>query len=317
MTSHQHSQVCLPASTSNLGPGFDLFGLALDLTLEVRCLRPAASQQHVLVELGGTASEWPNTPDNTLFRAFDRVAQELGVEPIPHEFGVHSAIPVARGLGSSCAACAAGLLLGAATYASRDQQLARTDLVRLGIELEGHPENSTASLLGGAVLCLPESDGSVHVVHQPVAPNLRFVAAWPSTRIATREARNVLPEQVPFADAVENPRRLALLLEGFRTGDANLLRAGMHDRLHVPYRLALIAGGKEALLAALEAGAHGATISGSGSTLFAVCAEQAVAAVCAALTKALLPHHDKVTAREVHVAFDAPEVIQAPRGGQG
>lgn len=310
MTSQQYSQVSVPASTSNLGPGFDLFGLALDLQLEVHCLGPAAGDQHALITRDGTASEWPNTPENTLFRAFDRVAQEIGVEPIPHEFRVYSAIPVARGLGSSGAACAAGLLLGAEAYAPTGQQLARTELVRLGIELEGHPENSTASLLGGAVLCLPESDGAVHVVRQPIAPNLRFVAAWPSTRIATLEARSVLPKQVAFADAVENPRRLALLLEGLRTGEATLLRAGVQDRLHVPYRLPLIAGGEDALRDALEAGAHCATISGSGSTLFAICAEEAVASVCAAFTQALTAHHDKVTAREVHVVTEAPEVIR-------
>lgn len=301
--------VHVPASTSNLGPGFDLFGLALDIGLDVHCLGRAQGDQHRLVELSGTASEWPTTQDNLLFRAFDRIAREVGSKRIAHEFSIHSAIPLARGLGSSGAACAAGLLLGAEIYAQQGSQLTRDRLVRLGIELEGHPENSTASLLGGAVLCLPEDDGTAHVVRQAVASSLRFVVAYPSTRITTHDARAVLPERVPFADAVENPRRLALLLEGFRTGDPALLRAGIRDHLHVEYRLALIAGGQSALDSAREAGAYCATISGSGSTLIAVCAEDSVRAVCNAFELALAPHHESVIAHEAQLALDAPQVI--------
>ncbi len=308
VTPSQKLVVRVPASTSNLGPGFDVFGLALDLHLEVRVVGESTTGKHELTERDGTAVEWPETPDNVLFQAFDRVARELGVSSIPHEFEVHSAIPMTRGLGSSGAACAAGLLLGAEVYANSERKLSRADLVRLGIELEGHPENSTASLLGGGVLCVPESDGTAHVVEQPISPSLHFVAAWPSTRVATREARSVLPQKVSFEEAVENPRRLALLLEGFRQGDPKLLAAGIRDRLHVAYRLQLIQGGEDALRRAVEAGAHCATISGSGSTLIAICAQERVAEVCAAFEQALSPHHDSVTSREVRPVLSAPVV---------
>lgn len=309
MNSTVQKRVRVPASTSNLGPGFDVFGLALNVELEVECLGPAQGAEHQLIELTGTAIEWPRTQDNVLFRAFDRVARQMGAPRIAHEFRVHSAIPVARGLGSSGAACAAGLLLGAEVFAQDNSKLTREQLVHLGIELEGHPENSTASLLGGAVLCVPEDDGTAHVVRQPIAPNLRFVVAWPSTRIATQEARAVLPEQVAFADAVENPRRLALLLEGFRTGEPTLLRAGIRDQLHAKYRLPLIAGAQVALDSALAAGAHCATISGSGSTLIALCDEGSIEAVRDAFEQALAPHHETVTAREVLPVLDAPQVV--------
>src|SRR6185369_11065728 len=123
---------------------------------------------------------------------------------------------------------------------------------------------------GGCTLSVPLPNGRVKVVRQKLHPDLGFALAWPSKGLATPAARKALPANVPFGDAVENPRRLALLLEGLRTADPELLALGVEDRLHVPYRLPLIAGAKEALEAARASGAWLATISGSGSGLFAI-----------------------------------------------
>lgn len=306
MSQARRFTVRVPASTSNLGPGFDLLGLALSLELEVRAT-PTGETAHRLGERAGTASTWPGTPDDVLFRAFDRVARELGREPLRAAFDVRSEIPVSRGLGSSGAACAAGLLLSDALH---EGSLDLATLARLGIEIEGHPDNSTASLFGGCTLCVPDGD-EVHVVRQPIHESLAFCVAWPEATVSTREARGVLPAQVPFADAVENPRRLALLLEGLRTGDSKLLAAGAHDRLHVEHRLKLIAGGARTLEAAREAGASCATVSGSGSTLIALCDSASAPAVCEAMRSTFAEHQAQVTARVLEPARSRPTVTRA------
>ena len=279
-----HLRVRVPASTSNLGPGFDFAGLALSIFLDVRVVGASRSQRHELLELTGTAVDWPRTDDNILFRAFEhaRVASQLA--PIALAFEVHSEIPVARGLGSSGAAIAAGLLLANA-LAKEPASIER--LCTFGAEIEGHPDNTSASIAGGCTLAIPRADGSMRVVRQPLHADLGFAVAWPNSMLSTRAARSVLPREVPFADAVENPRRLAALLEGLRTADPELLRLGEQDRLHVRHRLALIENGAAALASAHEAGAWLATVSGSGSALFAIGPHARMAAIVDALKREL------------------------------
>jgi homoserine kinase len=276
-------RVRVPASTSNLGPGFDFLGLALALHLEAEIVSDARSSEHAFVSLGGTAESWPTGRANVFLRAFDLAAERLGVERRARAFAVRSEIPIARGYGSSGAAVAAGLKLAAA--------LARTpakldDLLAWGLEIEGHPDNSSAALIGGCTLSVPLPDGRVKVVRQELHPDLGFALAWPSNGLATPAARKALPANVAFRDAIENPRRLALLLEGLRTADPELLALGAEDRLHVPYRLPLIPGAKEALDAARENGAWLATISGSGSGLFAIGPKPKRAAIVDAMVRA-------------------------------
>jgi homoserine kinase len=277
-------RVRVPASTSNLGPGFDFAGLALSLFLDVRVVGAARARRHELRELTGTALDWPRTDDNILFRAFEHARVALKLEPVALLFDVHSEIPVARGLGSSGAAIAAGLLIANA-LAKEPTSIER--LCTFGAEIEGHPDNTSASIAGGCTLAIPRADGSIRVVRQALHPDLGFGVAWPNTRLSTRAARSVLPREVPFADAVENPRRLAALLEGLRTADPDLLRLGEHDRLHVRHRLALIENGETALAAAREAGAWLATVSGSGSALFAIGPHSRVPAIVEALQREL------------------------------
>jgi homoserine kinase len=291
-----------PCSTSNLGPGFDFLGLALELWLDVEC-RPAAGGVHEL-ELGEDQSgEWPRE-GNLLLEAFDRAHRALGGEPAPQRFAVRSEIPLGRGLGSSGAAVAAGLLLGAATAGERQPD--RDRLARLGLALEGHPDNSTASLFGGCTLAVPLEGGVLTVLQQPLFAGLRFAVAWPSCGLSTTLAREALPTQVPFADAVENPRRLALLLEGLRSGRHDLLAAGIEERLHVRARSALIPGAAAALAAARSAGAPAATISGSGSALVAIhTSSEGAAAAAAAMERCLAAEN----------AWAVSRVLSAAQGG--
>jgi len=299
-------RVRVPASTSNLGPGFDALGLALELPLEIEARRAAA---HACEELSGCARSWPAPEHNLLFRAFDTARAALGLEPFAIAVRARSQIPLARGLGSSGAAIAAGLVLGAGWEEPQRVERERARLVRLGAELEGHPDNSTASLVGGCTLAIPAGDGWT-VIEVEVAPSIGFGVAWPATPLATERSRAVLPRAVPFADAVENPRRLAALLAGLARGDGELVRLGLEDRLHVPYRLPLIPGGAPALAAAVEAGAWGATISGSGSALIAL-APRALAAAAAEAMRAVLERHaPPAEGRALAVARGAPQPIQ-------
>ncbi len=307
MTPHERDWVGLrvrvPASTSNLGPGFDFLGLALSLYLELRVLGTCEAGSTRIVESSGTAVDWPAGPENLVARGFDRATRGLGPQVPGLLLAAHSEIPVARGLGSSGAAIAAGLLLatrGADLRSSEDELLA------WGLELEGHPDNASASLLGGCTLSVPVGAGRLRGVRAELSPELGFALAWSERRLSTREARGVLPSSVPFRDAVENPRRLALLLEGLKRADGELLALGIEDRLHARYRLPLIAGGAAALEAARASGAWAATISGSGSALIALAPRARSAVVAEAMAAALRAATGSATARVVEPVHGAP-----------
>lgn len=282
-------------------------GLALSLWLCVRVTGRASGATHEIGELLGTAREFPRGADNLILRAFDHFCARQEVRAPRLVFEAESEIPLARGLGSSGAAVAAGLLLARAITGAR---ATRDELLALGLELEGHPDNSSAALVGGCTLAVPKPDGSLCVVEQAIHRDLAFGLVWPSTALSTREARRALPKEIAFRDAIENPRRLALLLEGLRTADAELLALGIEDRLHVPYRLPLIAGGVEALAAARASGALAATISGSGSALLAIGSASTIDAVLAAMARAIETASDSAaTTRIVQPVFGAPEVV--------
>lgn len=274
--------VRVPASTSNLGPGFDLLGLALDLWLQVR-VEPAGAAASGIVRVHG-APELPEAPgEDLVWIAFER-ARERWPFVGEFRFTVDSAIPVGRGLGSSGAAVAAGLLL-ARSVSGHD--IADEALLGLGVELEGHPDNVAAALAGGLTLCQRRPDGSWRTVGLELSPAVGFAVAWPAQPLPTARARAVLPRQVSFADAVENPRRLAFLLEGLRRGDGELIAIGGEDRLHVRHRLPLLPGAELALAAAREAGAWTATLSGAGSGLVALGPPPRMEAVAEAMARTL------------------------------
>ncbi|MBM3977138.1 MAG: homoserine kinase [Planctomycetes bacterium] len=298
--------VSVAGSTSNLGPGFDLAGLALSMSLHAE-IEPAPEAARDLLEVSGDAApDWPLGPENLFLRAVHAALDELQGPRAPIRARIHSDIPVARGLGSSGAAIAAGLLLAEA-LAGRRLSLERR--LRLGIDLEGHPDNVAAALCGGLTLCLP-GDPPLLVRHD-VHPSLAFAVAWPEAKLATPVARAALPATVAFADAVENARRLPLLLEGLRSGRPELLRAGGEDRLHVRYRLPLIRGGAEALAAARHQGALLATISGAGSALLAI-TTHAQADAIAEVMRLELARHGGAHARVLMPALGEPQVVGRP-----
>jgi homoserine kinase len=295
--------VCVPGSTSNLGPGFDCLGLALGLTLEVRA-SPCAGARHELVRNGEGRAELPGPEHDLVLASFQRLCGTRA--PGRFRFEVRSEIPVGRGLGSSGAAIVAGALLARSIAG-----LALTDaeLLATCVELEGHPDNVAAALSGGLTLCARTSPGNWTVLSPPLSPAIGFAVAWPAQPLETARARAVLPARVPFSAASENPRRLAFLLEGLRRGDPRLLAFGGEERLHVGYRLPLLPGAERALAAGRAAGAWLTTLSGAGSGLVALGPVNAMEPIARAMAAELEAATGLGLGRVLQPVFASPLVM--------
>ena len=260
--------VNVPATTANLGPGFDCLGAALDMAnhFELRVIEGGAERFDLIIE-GSEGSHLRGGPDNLIYRSAQRVWREAGEEPVALEARVQLAVPPARGLGSSATAIVAGLM-GAKALVG--EPLSKEKLLELAIDIEGHPDNVVPSLVGGLCLTARAASHRWRVVRCEWAASVQAVVAIPGIRLSTAEARRAMPRSIPISDAVINLGALTLLLQGLRTGNGDLITDGMHDRIHEPYRWGLIQGGRTVREAALEAGAWGCVISGAGPTLLAL-----------------------------------------------
>lgn len=249
-------RVSVPATSANLGPGFDCLGLAL--SLRNRAVVSPAGRTQVIVH-GEGAGLLPQNEENLVLQAMHHLARYAGKSLPPLQVDQENSIPVGSGLGSSAAAVVAGLL---AANALLGAGLPPPLLLALATELEGHADNVAAALYGG--LTLVAGDESISL---PIAP-LQAVVVLPAVALSTQAARVALPANVPHAAAVFNLGRLGLLLQGLAKGDYALLARAMADRLHEPYRIPLIPGMEAALAAARAAGAA-ACLSGAGPSLIA------------------------------------------------
>jgi homoserine kinase len=283
------AHIRVPASTSNLGAGFDCLGLALDRYLEV-FFEPRAGG--LRIEREGTLAglDVPLSQD-VIARAFITRLRSQGVEA-SGVLRATSTIPTGRGLGSSAAGTVAGLALAAVV---RHLDFNRDAEFVAASEIEGHPDNAAPAVYGGLVAVARE-DGAPRAFPLPLSDRIAFAWAAPAVEISTRAARQALPAQVPFATAVDALSRVAALIRGLATGEPHLLRIGFVDALHVPHRLPLIPRAAEAMAAAHEAGAWAVTISGSGSGLLAVCTPGRAEAIALAMGEAFGRAEDGVLA---------------------
>lgn len=212
----------------------------------------------------------------------DIVAGILAGQELRGSVLLDSSIPVGKGLGSSAAATVAALAIAGAV---RGEPFEYDEMLQAASAIEGHPDNAAPAIVGGLVAVVVDEDYQ-RIVQLHLSDEIGFVFAAPNAMVSTKAARKALPDQVPHRAATRNIARTVALIEGLAEGDADLLRIGFSDELHVPYRLAMIPGGTHALDAALHAGAWAATISGSGSGMVAACARGEQQVVLAAMIEA-------------------------------
>jgi homoserine kinase len=256
----------VPATTANLGPGFDALGLALGLWNE-STFEPA-DDFTVYIE-GEGKGRLAHGKHNMILRAAQRLADRLGRKLPPFVVHCVNHIPPGSGLGSSAAATLTGLL---AANALTQSALSEAEILDLATEIEGHSDNAAPALLGGLVVSTA-GEGKMIVRRLPVA-DMHVTVVLPDFHFPTRQARNALPEQVKRRDAIHNLSRAVLVTEAFRTGDLSLLGEAMTDKLHQPYRLPLIPGAQTALDAMKRTGASAVALSGAGPSLIAFSAQR-------------------------------------------
>lgn len=256
-------RVQVPATTGNLGPGFDCLGMALELYNTVEMI----STSHGLsIEISGEgASDLPRDEKNLVYQAAQRVFNQAGYTPPGLKLRLSNQIPVAKGLGSSTSAIVGGII---AANLLAGGKLSVKEIINLACSIEGHPDNAAPAVLGGIVISV-QTDGEVKCIKIQPPQFLKGVVAVPDYSLATKTSREILPVQVSFQDAVFNVARAAFLVAALQQGDMALLGIAMEDRLHQSFRSSLIPGLKKVFAAAKLAGARGVTLSGSGPAVIA------------------------------------------------
>jgi len=258
-------EVVVPASTANMGPGFDSLGMALNLFLR---LRFSQQERMEIVLRGNHLGGVPTDGRNLVVRVMREAFRKMGRSMPPFRLEMESDIPLMRGLGSSAAAVVGGLM---AANHLLGNPWSREDLLLQATRLEGHPDNVAASLFGGVVVCSWDGERVHHVQCPP--PPLHVVTAIPSFPLSTERAREVLPQNLPHSRAVLASSRANLLTAVLFTGRWELLDVAMEDWFHQPYRYPLVPGMEEVLSGSREHGALGVALSGAGPTLIAFARE--------------------------------------------
>lgn len=250
----------VPATSANLGPGFDSFGCALALYNTYTFEQISGG-----LEIYGCDEEFRNR-DNLSVVSYRYAMEALGLPMEPLSLTIDAHIPVCRGLGSSSAMIIGGVMAANALHGS---PLSREELLRLCTVVEGHPDNLAPALYGGMTASLMR-DGMPITACFPLSERLRFFALVPPFHLSTQTARAVLPQRVPFADAVFNVSHAALLLRALETADIDMIALALDDRLHQPYRKGLIEGYEVAEQTAKGCGVRAFCISGAGPTCLCV-----------------------------------------------
>jgi len=289
------ADITVPASVANLGPGLDALAVALQLYLHVRAQRlPGAGKNELRFNFVGFELDG----ENFIERAFRFLALHRGADFPSLSVEVRSEIPSRSGLGSSAAATVAGLRLYDALFGPLPAQ----ELLNLACELEGHPDNAAAALLGGLTTSCTLEDGTVIALSMPWPEAIRFVVLTPDLGLDTTASRRALPKQIRREDAVFNLQRVALLVQALHSRQYSLLREALRDRCHQPFRLVLVPGLEETL--ELE---HpdllGVCLAGAGPSILAL-AENNVAAIQDLLASAYRPLGIQFTMRTLRAYQD-------------
>ena len=285
--------VQVPATTANIGPGFDCLGAALTLYNQFKFT--LSDTQTTITVTGKEANKVSTDKTNLLYQSFLRLYQHLDQTPPHVAIEIELGVPLARGLGSSATAIIGGLV-GANQLAGKP--LTPEQLRALAIAIEGHPDNVVPALGGNCVLSVAaENSWQITPIHwnSQIIP----VVAIPDFELSTEAARAVLPPQVSYSDAIFNISRLGLLIRGLETGNPDWLKSALEDKLHQPYRKSLIQGYEAVKQEAIAAGAYGMVISGAGQTLLALAEQSQAEAVCQAMQQAWENQGVKVEVRSL------------------
>jgi homoserine kinase len=260
-------RVLAPATTANLGPGFDCLGMSVDMWNRLDVLPAGSGRSAPLVEVMGEGEgELPTDRSNLVYQAMEFLFREADEGLPPLHLICHNQVPLSRGLGSSAAAIASGLV---AANAMCRHTFPTNELLEMAATMEGHPDNAAAAILGGLRLVISDQN-RLYTVPINVPSEFHAVLLVPEVRIATEDARRVLPARVSLADAVYNLGRIGLLVAGMSTNHPEYLRVATQDLLHQPYRQVVFPAMKLIFKAARDAGALGVFLSGSGSTIMAL-----------------------------------------------
>ncbi|MGF1566707.1 MAG: homoserine kinase [Nodosilinea sp.] len=302
--------VTVPATTANIGPGFDCLGAALTLYNRFDFFELDAAPGTVTIQVrGDEANRVATDASNLAYKAFSYLFNQLQ-QPVPAvAMAIHLDVPLARGLGSSSTAIVGGLV-GANQLAATP--LNSTGLIQLAIALEGHPDNVVPALVGGCQLAVAKPQEGWILCPIPWHPDLVPVVAIPAFELSTEMARQVLPAAYSRADAIFNTAHLGLLLRGLETGRDDWLATAMGDRIHQPYRQTLIPGYDQVAAAAIAAGAHGLVISGAGPTLLALAPTPQAPAVCSVMASAWESTGQQVVARVLALDTKGVQVEKEP-----
>jgi homoserine kinase len=267
-------EVRVPASTANLGAGFDCLGLALELYLGVRATvisKPGTSSRARSWGVVGTSALPRGADQNLILRAMKLVAEREGFKLPTIRLAVQNEIPVAGGMGSSAAAAVAGVALG---YLVNGKSVPKETALRYAAELEGHADNVGAALMGGFVVTFTRSDGTVVAVRKNWPRMIRLIVVTPATQLETKKSRGVLPATVSRADAVHNLQRTALFVAAIEERRFELLADAMQDKLHQDARKTLIPGLADILAIPKMAGLLGVALSGAGPSVIALASDR-------------------------------------------
>jgi homoserine kinase len=265
----RHRLVRVPASSANLGPGYDAMAAAVSLHLELE----VEETGEFSLDPGGL--DVSTGRDNLVVRAFESLHSADGIA-----FRLRSEIPLARGLGSSAAAIVAGLFAADHLF---ELALSKEEMLTRATALEGHPDNVAAAIHGGFVVCGRGEDGAPLAARFDPPEGLEGIVVIPPEEVSTKLAREAIPAEVPLADAVANVSAAALLVLGLRSADLDLVARGLRDSIHQPRRRGLYPRSMEIVDVATELGALGATISGAGPTVLVWTTWQDAGNVAAAL----------------------------------
>ncbi|MQF86112.1 MAG: homoserine kinase [SAR202 cluster bacterium] len=254
--------VTVPATTANLGPGFDCLGIALSLW---NTIKVGFSLSPKIIIHGEGENFLPTDSNNLMYKAAEQILNEAGIKGQSLSLEAWLEIPLSRGLGSSSAAIAGSIY---AVNALLNYPLSPHRLLQIATEIEGHPDNVAPALMGGMSIVVSEQ-GQVHAVPVQLPSNLQCVAYIPDTPMSTSDARSVLEPNVSRSDAVFNIGRTALLVAALSQGNFEYLKVATQDRLHQPQRQKIFRQMKVIFDHAIAAGANGAFLSGAGSTIIA------------------------------------------------